>query len=150
MRRRLLSCLFVGTAFGAGCAGDSAGPTPERGLTIETDKPVYSLAADSTASVTLTNRSGSPLYMPMGSYLEYERLVGGEWGEAFAWFTIDGIGRFVSMPAGAARKDELEIWVYLADQPGTYRFRYWLYADNALRRLLPLEERVSLPFTVTP
>jgi hypothetical protein len=79
MRRRLLSCLFVGAAFG-GCAGDSASPTPERGLTIETDKPVYSLAADSTARVTLTNRSGARIYMPMGSYLEYERLVGAEWG----------------------------------------------------------------------
>jgi hypothetical protein len=150
MRRRLLSCLFVGAAFGGGCAGDSAGPTPERGLTIETDKPVYSLAADSTARVTLTNRSGARIYMPMGSYLGYERLVGAEWGEPFAWFTIDGIGRSVSMPAGAVRTDQLEIWYYLADQPGTYRFSYWLYADDALRLPLPLEERVSLPFTVTP
>ena len=36
------------------------------------------------------------------------------------------------------------------DRPGTYRFRYLVYTDPALRVLFPLEERVSPPFVLVP
>lgn len=35
------------------------------------------------------------------------------------------------------------------DQPGTYRFRYFAYADARLRSLIPVEERASPPITIT-
>lgn len=132
-----------------GCDGESAGPRLDHGLTIKTNKAVYSLATDRIARVTLSNRSDDPVYLPMGSYVAYERLVAGQWVDAFEWFTVDGIGRSLPLAAGSTRIDQLELWAYLADSPGTYRFRYWLYADPTLEVLLPLLERVSSRFIVT-
>jgi hypothetical protein len=146
--RHLLSSLAITAAMTAGC-GDSAGPELDLILAVETDKPGYSLGADRVARVTLINRSARPIYLPMGSYLAYERLVDGEWRDTFEWFAIDGIGRSLPLDGGTARTDQLELWAYLADRPGTYRFHYRLYADPELTALIPLEERVSAPFTVT-
>jgi hypothetical protein len=133
-----------------GCGNGSAvGPEPELILAIETDKPVYSLGADRVARVTLINRSDRPVFLPMGSYLECERLVGGEWRDAFQWFAVDGSDLSLPLAGGAARTDQLDLWAYLADRPGTYRFQYRLYQDHHLRALVPLDERVSRPFTIS-
>jgi hypothetical protein len=150
MRRfRLAFSAVLSATFAAnGCGGGAVGPDPQ--LTVETDKPAYSLATDSFVHITLTNRTDSPIYVPMGSYLAYERLVAGEWRDLFQWFIVDGIGRSFTLAGGDARTDVLEVWYYLAGRPGTYRFQYWIYADPGLSRLLPLEDRVSVPFEVTP
>jgi hypothetical protein len=117
-------------------------------LMVATDKPEYSLTTDSVAPATLTNRSDQVVYLPMASYVVYERLRDGEWRDAFAWFVVDGVGRSFSLERGAARTDELQLRFYLPGRPGTYRFRYRAYADPAVRWLLPIEERVSRPVVV--
>ena len=60
----------------AACGSEPAGPGGPLGLTVTTDKPAYSLATDSVALVTLTNRSDRPVYLPMGIYVVYERFRG--------------------------------------------------------------------------
>jgi hypothetical protein len=148
--RQLFSHFGVALILTAACGGGSAiSPEPEIILAVETDKPGYSLGADRVARVTLINRSERPVYLPMGSYLECERLVEGEWRDAFQWFAVDGIGRSLPLVGGAARTDELDIRDYLDNRPGTYRFQYRLYADHNLRAPVPLEERVSQPFTIS-
>jgi hypothetical protein len=115
-------------------------------LAVTTDRSRYVLPADSLALVTLTNHSDQPVFLPMDSYVVYERLRDGEWRDAFAWFVVDGFGRSFPIAPGASNTDVLRLWFYLPDSPGTYRFRYYAYADSALKRLLPLDERVSAPF----
>jgi hypothetical protein len=132
------------------CAcGDGALSAPDVRLSVQTDKSAYSLARDRVAEITLTNHSREPVYLPMGSYVGYERLVGNRWEGPFEWFSVDGIGRSILVSSGDVRNDQLEMWFYLADQPGTYRIQYWIYGDAKLGWLLPLEERVSEPFVVT-
>jgi len=138
--------LAVGLA-ATGC-GAPAGPPGSFDLIVATDKPEYSLATDSVARVTLTNRSDRVVYLPMASYLVYERLRDGDWRDAFAWFVVDGVGRSFPLDPGAAVTDELQLRFYLPDQPGTYRFQYFAYGDPAVRLLLPIEERVSQPVVV--
>ena len=119
-------------------------------LSIETDRPQYALSADSVAYVTVTNASSASVHFPMASYVVYERFAEGAWRDPFAWFIVDGIGPSFPLPPGAAHTDQLQLWFYLPGRPGTYRFRYFVYADPEVRSLLPLEERVSAHFTVTP
>jgi hypothetical protein len=151
MTRFLLLCAIACViAVGSACDDGATGTSPTDRVSIETDKTVYSLASDSFAIVTLTNRVDRTLYLPMGEYLAYERLVDGEWRDGYAWFTVDGIGRSFSIEPMASQDDQLELWAYLAGQPGTYRFQYFVYISRYLGGLLPLEERVSAPFVVTP
>ena len=145
MRQRWIGTLVV-SLLAAGC-GDPAGPG-SLDLVVTTDKPEYSLRTDSIARVTLANRSDGAVYLPMDSYLVYERLRDGEWQDAFAWFIVDGIGRSFRLEAGATLTDELQVPFYLAGRPGTYRFRYFVYADSRVRFLLPVEQRVSQPVVV--
>ena len=119
-------------------------------LAITSDKATYSLSTDSSAYVTIANHSDRPVFLPMDSYVVYERLVAGQWRDAFAWFVVDGIGRSFPVPPGTSRTDELQLRFYLASRPGTYRFRYFAYADSAVQRLLPSEERVSHTFELLP
>jgi hypothetical protein len=147
MRQSWICALAVGLA-ATGCGNDLAGQLGPFDLIVATDKSEYSLTADSVARVTLSNRSDRLVYLPMASYLECERLRDGEWRDAFAWFVVDGIGRSFSLAPGAAVTDELQLRFYLPHQPGTYRFRYLVYADPAVRSLLPIEERVSEPVVV--
>ena len=131
-----------------GCGEPTGGLTLRYHLSVESDKAVYSLSTDSSAYVTVENRSDRPIFLPMDSYVVYERLVDGEWRDAFAWFVVDGVGRSFRIAAGARHTDVLQLWFYLVNRPGTYRFRYLAYADSSVQRLLPLEERVSPPFEV--
>jgi len=147
MRQSWIRALAVGLA-ASGCGDDPAGPLGPFDLIVATDKAEYSLTTDSVARVTLTNRSDRVVYLPMASYLVYERLRDGEWRDPFAWFVVDGIGRSFSLDPGAAVTDELQLQFYLPDQPGIYRFRYLAYADPVVRSLLPIEERVSQPVVV--
>ena len=119
-------------------------------LDIQPDKLVYSLASDSFAYVTLANRSERPVHLPMSIYVVYERLVGDEWRDPRSWFIVDGVGRTFPVPPEESLTDRLELWFYLADKPGTYRFQYYASADTAAPSLLPLPERVSRSFQVTP
>jgi hypothetical protein len=144
-----LAVLAAGITGATGCHSDPAGPPPRFGLAVETDKPQYSLAADSVALVTLTNPSDGVVYLPMDVYVVCERLGNGEWRDAFAWFSVDGIGRSFPLSPGSAQTDVLQLWFYLPEHPGTYRFRYFVYADSDVRSLLPIEQRVSPPFVLT-
>lgn len=151
MTRFLLSCGTVClTALSSGCGDDTTGASPTTGVSVETDKAEYSLASDSFAVVTLTSLSNQSLHLPLSGYVAYQRLVDGEWSDAFSWFTSDGIGRSFPLLPMASRTDQLELWFYLVGQPGTYRFQYLVYASHRLNAQLPLEERVSAPFVVTP
>jgi hypothetical protein len=140
---------FCSSVLATSACGNGALSAPDVRLIVQTDKSAYSLASDRVAQITLTNHSGGPVYLPMGSYVGYERLVGTRWEGPFQWFAVDGIGRSILVPTGDVRTDELEMWFYLAGQPGTYRIQYWIYGDARLDWLLPLEERVSIPFVVT-
>ena len=133
-----------------GCREPTAGPPPNVDLSVASDQPTYTLARDSLAYVTLTNASAAPVYLPMDSYVVYERLIDGEWRNAFAWFVVDGVGRSFPVRPGESLTDVLRLWFYLRDRPGTYRFRYSVYADPDLRSLLPLDERVSPAFVISP
>ena len=119
-------------------------------VAISPDKTSYSLSTDSSAYVTITNHSDRPVFLPMDSYVVYERLVDGQWRDAYAWFVVDGIGRSFPIATGTSHTDELQLWFYLANRPGTYRFRYFAYADSAGQQLLPLKERVSPSFKLQP
>src|SRR5688500_16920862 len=77
-------------------------------LSIETNRPQYTLSADSFAYVTVTNASTAPVYFPMASYVVYERLVDGEWDDPFAWFIVDGIGPSFPLAPGAVHTDRSE------------------------------------------
>lgn len=149
MSRLLISSAVLALTL-AGCGDSSTGPQARFDLAIGTDKPQYALATDSIATVTLENLSDRDVYLPMDSYVVYERLADGEWQDAFAWFIVDGIGRSFAVAPGEKKSDELQLWFYLPGQPGTYRFRYFVYADSAVQSLLPLEERVSGSIVITP
>jgi hypothetical protein len=110
----------------------------------------YALSVDSLAYVTLTNASTAPIYLRMDSYVLYERFAEGAWRDAFAWFVVDGIGPSFPIAPGESHTDVLQLWFYLPGRPGTYRFRYLVYADREVRSLLLLEERVSPSFVVSP
>lgn len=131
------------------CGENPAAPV-HYDLAVTTDKPAYSLSTDSVASITLTNRSDRPVFLPMDSYVVYERLLNDEWTDAYAWFVVDGVGRSFPLAAGDAITDQLPLWFYLAGQPGTYRLRYFIYADPGVGELLPVDGRVSAPFTLGP
>lgn len=151
MRLQINSALLLAAIAGASaCHSDPAAPPARFDLVVETDKVEYSLAADSIARVLLTNRSDRAVYLPMDSYVVYERLRDGEWRDAFAWFVVDGVGRSFPLAPGRVRTDELPLRFYLPNRPGTYRFRYFVYGDPGVRSPLPVEERVSPPFVLTP
>lgn len=147
VRRGLAAALVVAVG---GCGNDPAAPVIPAvfDLVIETDRPQYSVADDSIAYISLTNRSNRAVHLPMDSYVVYERLRDGQWTDAYAWFVVDGIGISFPVLPGATVKNQLELWFYLRDRPGTYRLRYLVYEDPQLRVRLPLEERVSAPFIV--
>ena len=132
------------------CGEPAAGPPPNFDVSVASDQPTYVLARDSLAYATLTNASTAPVYLPMDSYVVYERLTDGEWRNPFAWFVVDGVGRSFPVRPSESRTDVLRLWFYLHDRPGTYRFRYFVYADPDLRSLLPLDERVSPTFVISP
>ena len=146
MRHRWTGALAVSLAV-SGCDGP-VGPADRLDLVVSTDKAEYSLAADSVSRVTLTNRSDRAVYLPMSTYVVYETLRDGVWQDALPWFGVDGVGISFPLSPGESRGDDLSLRVYLPDQPGTYRFRYFAYADARLRFLIPVEERVSPPITI--
>ncbi|MDQ3207706.1 MAG: hypothetical protein M3Q37_03780 [Gemmatimonadota bacterium] len=151
MKRFLRWCGILGVGALGGCGGPATEPSPPVGdVRISTDRAQYSLARDSFAVVTLTNESNRPLHLPLSGYIAYQRLLDGVWSDAFSWFTSDGIGRSFPLPALSSRQDQLEIWAYLAGQPGTYRFQYSIYRTPRLGVAVSLEKRVSAPFIVTP
>lgn len=147
--RQLWICALAASLAITGCGGGPTGPR-QFDLVVATDKPEYSLDIDSLVRVTLTNRSHRVVYLPMGSYVVYERLRAGDWRDGFAWFILDGLGPSFSLDPGDAVTDELQLGFYLRDQPGTYRFRYLAYSDPNVKSLLPIEERVSQPVIVGP
>jgi hypothetical protein len=154
MNRRLLlhtAALAVCLNAVAGCR-EPVAPSPPGHLEIavETDKPQYSLATDSVARVKLTNRGDGAVFLPMDSYVVYERFRDGAWRDAFTWFVVDGVGRSFPLSPGASLTDDLQLRFYLPNRPGTYRFRYFVYADPEVTSLLPVKERVSPPFTLSP
>ena len=110
-------------------------------LAVQTDKAAYSLAADSNADITITNHSDRSVFLPMDSYVVYERLVNGQWVDAYAWFVVDGVGRSFPLAPGTSLSNQLQLWFYLPGQPGTYRLRYFVYTDPEVQ--LPLEERIG-------
>ena len=150
--RHLLSysILAVSLAGLASCRGDAAGPLPAFNLAVETDKPQYSLATDTIALVSLTNRSDRDVYLPMDVYVVCERLRDGSWTDSFPWFSVDGVTRSFPLRPGSTLTDKLQLWFYLPNRPGTYRVRYFVYADADVQTLVPLEERVSAAFILTP
>jgi len=145
-----LALLTAVCAMTAGCDREPAGPAPEYDLAIETDRAWYSLATDRVVRISLTNRSSRDVYLPMDSYVVYERLQWGDWREPMDWFVVDGIGRSFPVAREAVHEDDLDIQFYLRDRPGVYRFRYYVYSDASASTLLPLDERVSQPFTIVP
>ena len=110
-----------------GCGEPTGRSASAYHLSIASDKTVYSLNTDSAAYVTIENLSDRPVFLPMDSYVVYERLVDGQWRDAYAWFVVDGIGRSFPLFSEARHTDVLQLWFYLADRPGTYRFRYFAY-----------------------
>ena len=148
MRRSSLAATALWVLVSAPACGDHVTEPGSDNLSIETDKPEYSLGTDSTVHITVTNHLGQSVYIPMGTYVIVERLIDGEWSEGLAWFTVDGVGLSFPLEGGTSRTDWFEVMFYL-DKPGTYRFQYWIYADPKLRVLLSQEERVSAPFTIT-
>jgi len=131
------------------CRDNTVGPA-HYSLAVQTDKVAYSLAADSNATITITNHSDRSVFLPMDRYVVYERLVDGQWVDGYAWFVVDGVGRSFPLAPGESLSNELELWFYLTGQPGTYRLRYFVYTDPDVHHLLPLAERISSPFTLAP
>jgi len=131
------------------CRHDPASPPPPFGLVVDTDKLQYSLAVDRIARVTLTNHSIRPVYLPMDVYVVCERRRDGDWADAFAWFSVDGVAPSFAIAPSEIQTDEFQLWFYVLT-PGTYRFRYFVYADGGVTSLLPIEERVSPPFVIVP
>jgi hypothetical protein len=66
------------------------------------------------------------------------------------WFTTDGVGSAFALAPGAARRDALPLRFYTPGRPGTYRFRYAIYADAGVRAARPEAERVPPALTVAP
>jgi hypothetical protein len=150
MGHRLGSLLLIAMLAGvAACSDTSTAPASSFDLVVATDKASYTLPADSVAQITISNQSDRDVYLPMDVYVVCERLSDGEWRDAFPWFSVDGIGRSFAVAPGDTVSNELQLWFYLPDQPGTYRVRYLVYADPDVQSLLPVEERVSPPFVVT-
>jgi hypothetical protein len=149
MRLRISSLLLLATVAGVAACSDNSAAPPSFDLVVTTDTATYALPADSIAQVTITNQSDRDVYLPMDVYVVCERLSDGEWRDAFAWFSVDGIGRSFPLSPGQDISDQLRLWFYLPDQPGTYRVRYLVYADPDVESLLPVEERVSPPFVLT-
>jgi hypothetical protein len=147
-------CMLVGLVAGAvgllaSCTGDATGTDRYR-VSVTTDRAQYSLARASIASITLHNPSDAPVYLPMGMYVFYQQRENGSWGEATPWFIVDGTGPSFPVAPGASMTDRLQLRFYLGTRPGTYRIQYRAYADAQLRHELPLTQRVSAPFTVSP
>jgi hypothetical protein len=132
-----------------GCSRDATGRTDFQ-ISVSTDKVAYSLASDSISVITLRNSSGAAVHLPMGMYVFYEQRANGSWGEATAWFIVDGTGPSFAVAPGATKVDRLPIRFYLGNRPGTYRIHYRVYRESRLRQELPLTQRVSPPFTVSP
>ncbi|GAC1693353.1 MAG: hypothetical protein NVS9B3_11590 [Gemmatimonadaceae bacterium] len=137
----------MGLAGLAACKHTATAPLLD--LVAQTDKPLYSLATDRMARISLANRSDRSVYLPMDTYVLCERLRDGVWVDAFAWLTADGLTPTLALPPGQTLSDNLYLSAYLPNRPGTYRIRYLVYADRAVQTLVPLEKRVSPPFTVT-
>ncbi len=150
MQRLLLPVLAL-LALSGGCRRD--GPTDlaaGASVRVTSDRAQYSVAANDVARVTITNESDRAVYLPMAQYVLHEHLVDGAWRDESSWFTVDGIGMSIEVPPGATLTDGLSVARYLVKGPGTYRFRYLVFADAQWRSPLPVDQRVSAPFLVTP
>jgi hypothetical protein len=144
---RLLSALLALTAVsGCGSTDPSALTTPE--LLVETDKSGYSFSADADVQVTLINQGPLPIYAPMDQYVFVEQWSDNGWINRSGWFFIDGFGPTFSIAPGDTLLSPSMSLQYL-NRAGTYRFIFAVTVDRLGRQLIPEEQRVSEPFTVT-
>jgi hypothetical protein len=145
----LLASLGVSAIVGLSCDAPTAA-TSSISLLVQSDKRVYSLAADAAAQPLLINQGSAPVYAPLGDYVAVQQLQDGQWGDATLWFTGDGPSISFSIMPG----DTLRPWpmgfAYVANAPGVYRFVFCLTSDRLLRHPLPLAQRVSPPFELQP
>lgn len=128
------------------CDSDASGiALPE--LLVRTDKTVYSKAVDGPVNTFLVNQSTTPVYVLMGDYVYVEQASDNGWLYHGPWFFVDGFTpSFTLAPGDTLLPFPMDL-DYIG-RAGTYRFVYQVGLDPLMRRLLPIDERVSEPFRV--
>jgi hypothetical protein len=117
-------------------------------LLVRTDKTAYSKAVKQAVNATVINRGSSSVYFLMGDYVYIEQASDNGWIYKGPWFFVDGYSLSFPLTPG----DSMEVLPmdmdYIA-RAGVYRFVFQASLDQLMRRMLPKEDRVSEPFTVT-
>ena len=145
--------LRLRTALVALCAVTGCGSTDPSDLRVaellvRTDKAAYSKAEKQAVNATVINRGSSSVYFLMGDYVYIEQASDNGWIYKGPWFFVDGYGLSFPLAPGDSMAVLPMDMDYIA-RAGVYRFVFQASLDHLMRRMLPKEERVSEPFTVT-
>ena len=119
-------------------------------LLVETDKSVYSLAADRAAQPFLINRGPVAVYAPMNEYVAVQRFEDGRWQEPHPWFAVDGTSSSFPIEPGDTLKALPMDFAYVARAPGVYRFVFEIAHDPHGRHLVSEAARTSPLFELRP
>jgi hypothetical protein len=112
-------------------------------LVVRTDKPVYSLAVDEAAVVTLFNLGTRRLYVPMGEYVHIQQWGGDSWINSMPWFFIDGYTLSLKIEPGDSLVALPMDFGYVGNRAGYYRFMFYASPDPQLRTFVPEAKRVA-------
>jgi hypothetical protein len=144
---RLLPALLALAAItSCGSTEPSGLHAPE--LLVRTDKAVYSKAVNEPVKTTVINSGANMVYFLMGDYVYIEQASDNGWIYRGPWFFIDGYGLSFPLAPGDSM-EVLPMDMGYIGRAGVYRFVFQVSADRLMRGMLPKEERISEPFTVT-
>jgi hypothetical protein len=152
MPRPTSACLFwslltLSVTSGCGSSTDPSGLSIAE-LLVQTDKAIYSMAHNEPVKITVINHGSSKVFFLMGDYVYIEQASDNGWIYRGPWFFVDGMGMSFSLAPGDSM-EVLPMDMAYVNRAGVYRFVFQASLDQLMRRMLPKEERVSEPFTVT-
>lgn len=116
--------------------------------TVTTNKATYSLSTDTRAESSFTNEGPGPLYVS-GDVGVVQRQVAGQWTTVGGWVVWDGVCATFDVLPGTTLVEGFA-FTRVGNQPGTYRFLYYMTRDPAGKRPLSEPERSSPAFVLTP
>jgi hypothetical protein len=148
VRTIALRLALLGLSAVAGCSSTEPAGLSVAELLVRTDQAAYSKAESEAVKITVINKGSSSVYFLMGDYVYIEQASDNGWIYRGPWFFVDGVGMSFPLASG----DSMEVLPMNMDyiaRAGVYRFVFEASFDQLMRRMLPKEERVSQPFTVT-
>ncbi len=140
--------LLAGVALACSSATDAA----DRQLTIATDRLVYHIDSSDVVQSRLVNRGPEPIYAALpGGFVSVQKQQGLAWVDlgpfwygtylVVPYVRVVGAGDSLTGPSLPTLNSHLR-------GPGRFRLVYIVYGDSTVRRLLPLEARVSNVFQI--